>query len=441
MGVNSSQNHIKIAIADLNGVLRSKYISIEKYNKALKQGMGFCDVIVGSDIDDQLIDQLKFTGWHSGYPDAKIQIVEDSLRQLPYEQNRDFVLCQFDTANNELCSRSILKSIAEKADQMGYQAYAGMEFEFSLFDENSDTLHDKQFHNIKPISPGNFGYSLLRTSQFSEFYDELLACCDAMRIPLEGLHTEIGPGVLEAALQYCPIVEAADRAILFKSAVKTLAQRYGWTACFMAKWSEQHQGQSGHIHLSLKDKNNEGVFFDERKPHNISQTMAHFIGGQQRLMPDFLALSAPFVNSYARLVPGFWAPVQATWAIDNRTCAIRVIEGDKQSQRIEYRIAGADVNPYLAMAGALSSGLWGIGQKIEPSAPIIGNAYELAGTENIALPTTLIDSSNALKQSEVAPLYFNKTFIEDYARSREWEARCYQKAVTDWQLARYFELA
>lgn len=436
-----TSSHTKIAICDLNGVLRSKYIAKEKFEKALKEGMGFCDVIVGSDIDDQLIDKLSFTGWHSGYPDAHIKLIEDTKRQIAYENNRDLILAEFSNNNSELCPRSILKSIANKAKALNLFAKVGMEFEFTLFEETSDSLHEKQFHNLKPLTPGNFGYSLLRSSQISEFYDELLATCDAMRIPIEGLHTEIGPGVLEAAIQYAPIIEAADRAVLFKSVVKTLAQRRGWSACFMAKWTPEQQGQSGHIHMSLQDEHDKNVFFDADEPNQISQTMKHCIGGQQKLLPEFMCLNAPFINSYARLVPDFWAPIHATWGVDNRTCALRVIEGGIKAQRIEYRLPGADANPYLAMSSALASGLWGIENKIEPLQEIKGNAYTDPLSKTIPLPTNIVDSAKAFRESQHAPLYFRKMFIEDYATTREWEALSYQKAVTDWQLSRYFELA
>lgn len=436
-----SQSHIKIAICDLNGILRSKYIAKTKYEKALKEGLGFCDVIFGSDIDDQLIDNLHFTGWHSGYPDVKLQIVEDSKRQLAYEDGRDFVLCELANDNASHCPRGILRSVIKRASQMGFDAYAGMEYEFTLFDETPDSLHDKQFSNLKPVTPGNFGYSLLRTSQLSEFYDLLLQTCEQMNLPLESLHTEIGPGVLEAALAKAPILEAADRAIIFKSVVKALAQQFGWTACFMAKWSPENQGQSGHIHLSLGDQSEQNVFYDEAQPHHISQTLRYFIGGQQHLMPEFLSLNAPFINSYARLVPGYWAPVQATWGVDNRTCALRVIQGSAHAQRIEYRIAGADSNPYLAMSAALSSGLWGIENQVKPTAPIAGNAYELTHDGHLALPTNLCKSAENFRYSEHAQIFFDKKFIEDYATIKDWEILQYQKAVTDWQLARYFELA
>ena len=174
-------------------------------------------------------------------------------------------------------------------------------------------------------------------------------CCELagdMRFPLEGLHTETGPGVLEAAIQYSDALEGADRAALFKTFTKVLAERRGWMATFMAKWSRDWPGQSGHLHISLADRQGKPVFHDRtRKEHHISDEMRWFIGGQQALMPELLAMVASTVNSYTRLIPGFWAPTDATWGIDNRTCALRAIPGSPKSQRVEYRIAAADINP------------------------------------------------------------------------------------------------
>ncbi len=434
-------SHIKIAITDLNGVMRAKFISKAKFDKALDAGFGFCDVIVGSDIDDQLIDNLHYTGWQTGYPDALVNIVPESERRLPYENNVPLYLCEFDSSNAQICPRQTLKHVVKKGHELGFKATCGMEFEFTLFNEDVHSVHDKQFKSLEPLTPANCGYSMLRSSMLSDFYLELLETCEQMNITLEGLHTEIGPGVLEAAIAKAPIVEAADKAALFKTVVKTLAHQRGWMATFMAKWSLDFQGQSGHIHLSIKDNDDATVFYDDNQQDNISETMRHVIGGQQIALPELLLLSTPFVNSFRRLVPGFWAPTQASWGVDNRTTAIRAITGSPSSQRIEYRIPGADCNPYLGMSAALASALYGIQNKIEPTKPMVGNAYEQTMPQEYILPSSLIDCAKRFRQSDIAKAWFDDKFIEDYATTREWEALQHQKAITDWQLQRYFELA
>jgi glutamine synthetase len=220
-----------------------------------------------------------------------------------------------------------------------------------------------------------------------------------------------------------------------------LAEQRGWMATFMAKWSKDWPGQSGHLHVSLKDKKGRPVFHDaKKKPHAISDEMRWFIGGQQALMPELLAMVASTVNSYTRLIPGFWAPTDATWGVENRTCALRAIPGSAKSQRVEYRIAAADINPYVALAAAIGSGLWGIEHKIEPDKPIAGNAYAQTIPKKRQLPRTLWEAAQNLKASKPARMLFGDAFVEHYAATREWEEREFRKAITDWELARYFEI-
>lgn len=432
--------HIKLAVTDIDGIMRGKYISRDKFLSALEGSIGFCDVIFGWDSDDQLYDNTRFTGWHTAYPDAEFELIPDSCRDVPFEDDVLFFLGRFIGPAAEVCPRSLLTRVLNRAEGMGFAVTSAYEFEFFLFEETPDSVREKGYQKLKPLTPGNFGYSLLRSSVYNEFYHQLFETCDELGIELEGLHTETGPGVLEAAIKYDEALRAADNATLFKTFTKALAQRNDLMATFMAKWSAEYPGQSGHIHMSLRDKKGHSVFHDASKEHGISDIMRWFIGGQQKLMPEFLAMIAPTINSYTRLVPGFWAPTQATWGVENRTCALRTIGNAPKSQRVEYRIAAADINPYIAGAAAIGSGLWGIENKIEPSAPIKGNAYDVAPVEGQALPTNLQDASLRLSRSEAAKSLFGDTFVEHYCQTRLWEVREASKAITDWQLKRYFEI-
>jgi glutamine synthetase len=212
-------------------------------------------------------------------------------------------------------------------------------------------------------------------------------------------------------------------------------------ATFMAKWSHDHPGQSGHIHLSLRDhKTNRSAFYDESRPHGMSATQASFMAGVQRYLPEFMALYAQTINSYSRLVPGYWAPLDATWGMENRTTALRLIPGSDKSQRVEVRIGSADANPYLALSAALASGLYGIEQGLEPEPMVQGNAYTQQFPAHLRLPTTLWESAQRLRESEAARHLFGDAFVEHYAATREWEERQFRRHVTDWELARYFEI-
>jgi glutamine synthetase len=432
--------HVKVGVFDVDGVLRGKYMAREKFLSALESGFGFCDVVLGWDSNDQLYDNVSLTGWHTAYPDAQVRIIPSTCRALPLENDSLFFLGEFDGEAEAVCPRGLLRRVLKRADGMGFVALAAAEFEFFLFDETPHSVREKNFRALKTMTPGFFGYSMLRASVHAEFYEALLKLCTDMRFPLEGLHTETGPGVLEAAITYANALEAADRAALFKTFTKILAQRRGLMATFMAKWSRDWPGQSGHLHVSLQDKRAKPVFHAARKPHAISDEMRWFIGGQQALLPELLAMVAPTVNSYARLIPGFWAPTDATWGIENRTCALRAIPGSPKSQRVEYRIAAADINPYIALAAAIGSGLWGIEHKIEPDPPVEGNAYARSYPEKRQLPRTLWDAAQRLKESEAARALFGEAFVEHYAATREWEEREFRKAITDWELARYFEI-
>ncbi|MCG8383388.1 MAG: glutamine synthetase [Gammaproteobacteria bacterium] len=433
-------DYVKVGLFDIDGVLRGKYMAKDKFLSALKDGFGFCDVVLGWDSQDQLYDNVAFTGWHTGYGDATVRIIPESCRELPLEQNALLFLTEFSGEAAAICPRGILQSMIKKAEMMGLIPYASCEFEFFLFDETPNTVREKYYKNLNTISPGFFGYSVLRSSVFSDFYEELLSTCIKMDMPLEGLHTETGPGVLEAAIAYDKALEAADRAALFKSFTKILAQKRQWMATFMARWSSDWPGQSGHIHLSLKDNQERPVFYEENRPHHISDTMRYFIGGQQKLMPELLCMIAPTINSFTRLVPGFWAPTSANWGIENRTCALRAITGKPSVQRVEYRIAAADINPYIAVAAALGSGLWGIEHSIEPSEPVTGNAYDVSPPKEQILPKTLIEAANKLTHSTAARSLFGDQFVDHYAATRVWEEREFRKHISDWEMARYFEI-
>ncbi|MBS0580524.1 MAG: glutamine synthetase [Proteobacteria bacterium] len=432
--------HVKVGLFDNDGILRGKYIDRAKFLSALEKGMGFCDVVLGWDSNDQQYDNVTFTGWHTAFPDAPVRLLPQTCRALPLEGNMLLFLGEFAGSAEQVCPRATLRRVLERAAALGYTASAAAEFEFFLFEETPASVREKNYQNLRSLTPGYFGYSMLRSAVHTELYQQLLQLAEEMRMPIEGLHTETGPGVLEAALHYTEALEAADRAALFKTFTKVLAQRRGLMATFMAKWSASLPGQSGHLHISLARKDGTSAFYDEAAPHTMSQQMRWFVGGQQALMPELLAMVASTVNSYSRLVPGFWAPTSATWGVENRTCALRVIQGGAKAQRVEYRIAAADLNPYLAIAAAIGSGLWGIEHRIEPDEPIVGNAYDRKLPARRQLPRTLNEAAGRLARSKAAQELFGAPFVEHFAASREWEERQFQRAVTDWELARYFEI-
>ena len=437
----SGAQFVKVGVFDIDGVFRGKYLNLSKFESAMDQGFGFCDVVIGWDSNDQLYDNTALTGWHTAYPDAGARLIPETMRLIPYENNCPLFIGEFTGHAANACPRGLLRRVLARAEAMGYAVRAAAEFEFFVFDETPASVRDKHYQNLKPLTPGFFGYSLLRAGVHSEIYHELLNFFREFDVEIEGLHTETGPGVLEAAIKVDDAMRAADKAALFKTFTKILFQRLGMMATFMAKWSRDWPGQSGHLHVSLTDKaTGTGIFHDPASPHGMSQAMRWFVGGQQALLPELLAMIACTVNSYTRLIPGFWAPTSATWGVENRTCALRVIKGSATSQRVEVRVAAADINPYIALAAAIGAGLWGIEHKIEPDSPITGNAYAAKIPAKRDFPRSLTEAAVRLQRSKAARDLFSDLWVDHYAATRLWEEREARKAITDWQLARYFEI-
>ena len=433
-------SHIKVGLLDIDGIMRGKYMSREKFFSSLDHGFAFCDVVLGWDSNDNVYDNVTYTGWHTGYPDAPARIIPETCRELPFEEKGLFFLCEFTQPADCICPRGVLQRTIKKAADMGFNAFGSLEYEFFVFKETPESIREKNYLNLEPLAPEAFGYSVLRNTVEAEVYQEIIKVSEEMDFPIEGLHEESGPGVIEGAITVDNASDAADKGALFKTFIKIAMQRMGYMATFMAKWSPDWPGQSGHLHLSLQNLDGSSAFYDESKEHNMSDTMRHYLAGQQKLMPEFLAMVSPTINSYSRMVPGSWAPTDASWGVENRTCALRVIKGSPQSQRVEYRIGAADGNPYLVMAAALASGLYGIENKLEPEPMAEGNAYDIDYPDYLKLPTTLWEAAQRLKQSEAAHELFGSDFVNHFAATREWEEREFRKHVTDWELKRYFEI-
>jgi len=439
---NHASGKVKIAITDIDGVLRGKYISIDKFLSLTDSETSFCDVIFGWDAADAAYDNVSYTGWHTGYPDAAVRLDMSSFRKIPWEEDLPFFLGELIQSKDSaaVCPRSLLKKVLADAVSAGFLPLFSQEFEWYNFAETPQSIQDKRYRNLQPITPGMFGYSILRGSLQNDFMTDLFDLLTRFGIPIEGLHTETGPGTFEAAIHYSALLEAGDRAVLFKTAVKEIAYKHGIMASFMAKINENLPGCGGHVHQSLWDADRKkNLFHDEKDAANMSETMKHYVAGQLLLIPQLLPLFAPTINSYKRLVEGAWAPTTLTWGIDNRTVALRVLSSGKSSCRLETRVIGSDVNPYLAMAGALAAGLYGIKNKLPlKQAASTGNGY--LDQSHGRLPVTLDEATKLMKQSTVAREILGDGFIDHFSRTREWEWRQHLKSVTDWEYKRYFEI-
>lgn len=435
---------VRLGGFDVDGVLRGKFVSLDKFWSAVEKGFGFCDVIFGWDIGDQLYDNAKVTGWASGYPDALARIDLDTFRVFPSEPDTAIFLVDFQTPKGKphpACPRSLLKRITAQAEASGYKPKFSAEFEFWVFKETPESLREKGYRNLDPLSPGMFGYSWIRQSQFGQLAHDVLDTMAAFDIEIEGFHTETGPGVWEAALRYDDVVRAADQAALFKTVMKQICHRHGLTCTFMAKWNPALPGSSGHIHQSLWDSTGEtNLFADAKSDTGLSELGQHYLAGLAATAPELTALYSPLINTYRRYVPGVWAPLTSSWGVENRTCALRVINGPGASAaRVELRQTAADINPYVAMAAALGAGLYGISQGIELPTETKGDATA-EGAVGLPLPITLDRATDLLRKSEAAKQILGEDFVDHYVRTRDWEVRQHRKSVSEWELQRYFEL-
>lgn len=437
---DSAHNKVKVAVTDIDGVLRGKLMLKEKFLSAVDSGFGFCDVVFGWDVADQSYDNADLTGWHTGYPDAKVRIDLETFRAVPWDEDIPLFLGDFSQNQTKglICPRTLLKSITSQANEAGFDPLFSQEFEWFNFEETPESFADKNFVNPKPLSPGMFGYSMLRSSENSGFFNDLFDLLEQFGVPLEGLHTETGPGVYEAAIRYSDVLLAADRATLFKTGVKEIAYKHGLMASFMAKPSQELPGCSGHVHQSLwrDDKN---AFYDAKATDGMSATMRSYMAGQLACLPYILPMLAPTINSYKRLVEGAWAPTTITWGIDNRTTALRALPDSEQSTRLETRVVGSDVNPYLAMSACLAAGLYGIKKNLKLAIEkTIGNGYR--DEKNGTLPVDLRSATAQMKASDIPYELFGEDFVNHFVKTREWECRQFDKAVTNWEMKRYFEI-
>ena len=440
----SGANKVKVACADIDGILRGKYLHKDKFFGAAESGFGFCDVVLGWDSSDNCYDNATLTGWQHGFPDVNAKLDLSTHRNVPWDNGVDFFLGEFVKADGSpypACPRQVLKKVLKRAEKLGVQPMCGIEFEWFNFLETPQTWAAKKGVGPEPITPGMFGYSLLRMNHSQEYFNALMDEMLAFRVPIEGLHTETGPGVFEVAIMFSEALEAADRAILFKTGAKEIGASFGIMPSFMAKWSAQYPGCSGHIHQSLGDgcdgKNN--LFYDAKSKRSMSKLFESYLAGQVACLMEFAPMFWPTINSYKRLVDGFWAPVKPTWGMDNRTASFRVIAGSPKATRLETRCPGADINPYLAVAAVIAAGLHGVEKGLKLTAPPITGTNQ--GAENIPrAPRTLIETTRNFQKSAIARDWLGDDFVDHFAATREWEWRQWLDGVTDWEMKRYFEI-
>jgi glutamine synthetase len=420
---------VQLEVPDLDGGLRAKLVSAAK---ALSPaGAAMCTIMFGLTQADDVYESPASSS-DNGFPDLVMRLDLATARPLPWCDRTVAVLCDLygpDGALYPVAPRTVLRTVADRCAELGFEARFAAEFELCVVHQGDDAV---------PLGRTMNAYSLLRLRELRPLAQAFFERMEAVGIPIESVHTELGHGMLEFAISHAPVLEAADHAARAKAYLKELCGEMGLVATFMPKWRSGAPTSGCHFHQSLWRDGSNAFWSDDG---GLSALARQYLAGQLVTMADVSVLFNPSVNAYRRLQPGTWTPVTASWGVDNRTAAIRAIAGSQKGARLEHRRAGADVNPYLAIAAMLAGGLHGIAEKLEAPDPATGDA--VADGRFPRLATTLADAVDALRGSAVAPGLLGREFVDHYLLSREVELRLWREweaeQVTEWEHRRYFE--
>jgi len=436
-----------VAFVDLQGQLRGKTVSVGKLASALDEGIPFSADNFMLDFGDVKLIPQDFLTINQDFADERCDVDWDRPRVLPFEEGESdllfFVEYGEGTNGGQWDPRRLFRRMLERAHALGIVPTFAFEYEFRLFKETADSLRAKGFQRPKLLNEVSTYGGVMHQSLWSQLFKDMRNMCEAMEIPISSMHWEQAASMGEVALGHRPGFDAVDDAVLFKTHAKTLAARHDMLLSFMARPIADDDGQSGHVHFSVKNPQGRQLFHSARAEHGMSEMQHHAVGGLQQLLPELLLMMAPNVNSFKRLAPGAFAPIAATWGVENRTCAIRVIPGRASAQRIELRVPGSDSNPYLVATCLLAATLWGIENRAQPATPMSGSSYERSDSipEDQHFPATFRQAIERFSASSVARSLFGDEFVSMYAGTRLAQAEQFARMVTDKELERFLEMA
>jgi glutamine synthetase len=428
-----------LAGADTHGIMRGKRVSITELARAAEHGIALCEVVWALPVDETVPVQAApvHAGYfpRAGYPDMLAFPDLETARIVPWHERTALVLCDFVDGDGRaipVSPRAVLRSVVERARSLGFEPIVGVELEFYLLRETPQTVLAKRPSQLVAVEEQPSVYGVVAASRQERFAAAVRETLTRYGLAIEACNPEAGPGQFEINLRAAGALAAADEAFLLKSAVKEVAAGQGLLATFMAKPRSDWPGNSCHLHFSLRAGDDD--VFD-----GVSSTMRHFIGGLLSGMAELSALFAPTPNSYRRFVPYSWAATTATWSLENRSAGLRAICRGDGATRVEHRQAGADANPYLAVAAALAAGLDGVMRACEPPPPVAGDVYALAPGAAPPLPATLGEATEALAHSALARDWLGDDVVEHCVAMRRGELAAPAAAVTDWETSRYLE--
>ncbi|MEU2354112.1 glutamine synthetase family protein [Streptomyces misionensis] len=426
---------VVLAFPDMQGRLQGKRFAARFFlDEVLEHGTEGCNYLLAVDTEMNTVDGYAMSSWERGYGDFAMRPDLATLRRIPWHPGTALLVADLawhDGTPVAAAPRQILRRQLDRLAALGYTAQVGTELEFIVFKDSYEQAWDAGYRGLTPANQYNVDYSILGTGRIEPLLRRLRNDMAGAGLTVESAKGECNPGQHEIAFRYDEALTTCDQHALYKTGAKEIAAQEGVSITFMAKYNER-EGNSCHIHLSLTDADGTNALAG---PEGMSELMRHFLAGQLAALRDFSLLYAPNINSYKRFQPGSFAPTAVAWGHDNRTCALRVV-GHGRSLRFENRLPGGDVNPYLAVAGLVAAGLYGVEHKLELPEPCTGNAYA-AGFDHV--PATLREAAERWERSAIAEAAFGEEVVAHYRNMARVELEAFDAAVTDWELRRSFE--
>ena len=433
---------VLVCLIDMQGRLMGKRFHVQNFIESGHEETHCCNYLLATDLEMGTPDGYAATSWEAGYGDYVMKPDLSTLRRLPWLEGTALVLCDLiDHHTHEPVPhspRQILKAQVARAEAMGFTPYMATELEFFLFENSFDEIRRGGFRDLAPISGYNEDYHILQTTKEEHVMRPIRNMLVAAGVPVENSKGEAETGQEELNIRYADALLAADHHVIAKQAVKEIADARGHAATFMPKWDHNKVGSAAHIHQSLfKGKNN--AFYDAKGERCMSAVMGNYVAGLIKYAPDIMVFLAPYVNSYKRFVAGTFAPTKTAWSVDNRTAGYRLVGEDTKGVRIECRIPGSDINPYLACAAQLAAGLAGIEEGLKLPPPVTGDLYGMKDISDV--PNTLREATETLRGSKMLRKAMGDWVVDHYTRAAEVEQEEFDRVVTDWEVARGFERA
>jgi glutamine synthetase len=431
---------VLVCMVDMQGRLMGKRFHVSNFLESAWKETHCCNYLLATDLEMATPDGYKSTSWAAGYGDYVIKPDMDTLRPVTWLEGTAMVLCDVLDHHTHApvphSPRQILKKQIARLTEMGLTPMMATELEFFLFEKSYDEIRKGGYRDLTPISGFNEDYNILQTTREEHVMRPIRNHLFAAGVPIENSKGEAETGQEELNIRYADGLACADNHTIAKHAVKEIAHMKGHAATFMPKWHHAKVGSAAHIHQSLF-KGDTNIFHDADAKLTMSDTMKSYVAGLIKYAPDMTVFLAPYVNSYKRFLKGTFAPTKIAWSVDNRTAGYRLVGEGTKGVRIECRIPGSDINPYLACAAQLAAGIAGMEEELSLGAPVTGDVYDMKGVPEI--PNTLRDATDALRGSAMLRKALGDDVVDHYIRCAEVEQEAFEAVVTDWEIQRGFE--